>query len=122
MRWYLTECNGDWEHSFGVRIDTLDNPGWQLTIDLTETAWAQAQYPLQTIKRSATDWLQYAIKDSRFHGCSGPLNLEELIDRFFALLETTTGIPAATTAETTTESPTEPTEPTEQQPPTPRST
>jgi hypothetical protein len=37
QRWYLGECNGDWEHSYGVRIDTLDNPGWIVTIDLHET-------------------------------------------------------------------------------------
>jgi hypothetical protein len=25
--WYTEECNGDWEHQFGVDIGTLDNPG-----------------------------------------------------------------------------------------------
>ena len=37
MQWYLAECNDDWEHSYGVKIDTLDNPGWTLKIDLRET-------------------------------------------------------------------------------------
>jgi hypothetical protein len=37
MQWYLDECNDDWEHSYGVKIDTLDNPGWTLKIDLRET-------------------------------------------------------------------------------------
>ena len=35
--WYLRQCNGDWEHLYGVTIETLDNPGWSVTIDLTGT-------------------------------------------------------------------------------------
>jgi len=22
--WYLAQCNGDWEHEFGIKIDTLE--------------------------------------------------------------------------------------------------
>jgi hypothetical protein len=32
MEWYTKQCNGDWEHSYGIRIDTIDNPGWSLTL------------------------------------------------------------------------------------------
>lgn len=35
--WYLSNCDGDWEHVYGVKLETLDNPGWILTIDLAET-------------------------------------------------------------------------------------
>ena len=35
--WYLQMCDGDWEHSYGVEIKTLDNPGWNVEIDLTGT-------------------------------------------------------------------------------------
>ena len=24
--WYQSQCDGDWEHEFGIRIETLDNP------------------------------------------------------------------------------------------------
>jgi hypothetical protein len=26
--WYAEQCDGDWEHQFGVSVETLDNPGW----------------------------------------------------------------------------------------------
>ena len=26
--WYMAHCDDDWEHSFGVTIETIDNPGW----------------------------------------------------------------------------------------------
>jgi immunity protein 53 of polymorphic toxin system len=35
--WYVSQCHGDWEHSWGVKIDTLDNPGWSISIHLDET-------------------------------------------------------------------------------------
>ena len=34
--WYNSRCDGDWEHEFGIKIDTLDNPGWKITIDIDE--------------------------------------------------------------------------------------
>jgi hypothetical protein len=37
MGWYASQCNGDWEHHYGVEIGTLDNPGWTVTIDLEDT-------------------------------------------------------------------------------------
>ncbi len=37
QNWYLSECNEDWEHSYGVKIETLDNPGWSVTINLEDT-------------------------------------------------------------------------------------
>ena len=35
--WYVSQCNGDWEHSGGVKIDTLENPGWSISINVDET-------------------------------------------------------------------------------------
>jgi hypothetical protein len=35
--WYSKQCDGSWEHHYGVSIDTLDNPGWTVVVDLTGT-------------------------------------------------------------------------------------
>ena len=35
--WYTRCCDGEWEHRYGVCIETLDNPGWLIRIDLTGT-------------------------------------------------------------------------------------
>lgn len=32
-RWFQNRCDGLWEHRFGVKIETTDNPGWLLTFD-----------------------------------------------------------------------------------------
>jgi hypothetical protein len=31
---YRSECNGDLEHQYGIKIETLDNPGWSVEIVL----------------------------------------------------------------------------------------
>lgn len=82
--WYANECNGDWEHSFGVKIDTLDNPGWTLDIDLRETEWENLGLPRHVEERTENDWIQYEVADQKFQACGGPGNLGELISLFFS--------------------------------------
>ena len=36
-KWYFSMCDGSWEHFYGVKIDTLDNPGWMVLIDIIDT-------------------------------------------------------------------------------------
>ncbi|MGT2440121.1 Imm53 family immunity protein [Bradyrhizobium betae] len=36
-RWYAAQCNGDWEHTYGITIETLDNPGWSFKVELRDT-------------------------------------------------------------------------------------
>jgi hypothetical protein len=72
-----------------VKIDTLDNPGWIVTIDLYETVWANVTVDRRREERSETDWIQTEISGSRFVGCGGPLNLTEVVAEFFRILEQT---------------------------------
>ena len=37
QEWFASNCDGDWEHDFGIRIETMSDPGWMVTIDLEET-------------------------------------------------------------------------------------
>ena len=83
QKWYQSQCNGDWEHTCGVKIDTLDNPGWSLTVDLAGTNLAARSFT--RIDRLAdTNWFYCEVRDSRFEGRGGPLMLEELIKTFLA--------------------------------------
>jgi hypothetical protein len=38
QEWYASVCDGDWEHSYGIRIKTTDNPGWVLVVDPEHTS------------------------------------------------------------------------------------
>ncbi len=85
QEWYSTQCNHDWEHSYGVKIDTLDNPGWIVTIDLAETELEGLLVQRQRVERSESNWIQHEVVDDKFIACGGPFNLEELIESFLTL-------------------------------------
>ncbi len=55
--WYQTRSDGLWERSHGVTIESLDNPGWLVTIDLDGTPLENHAMPAVTLETSAVDWL-----------------------------------------------------------------
>lgn len=82
--WYATQCDGEWEHSFGVTVDTLDNPGWSLRIDLRDTALDGREFPAREVHRSDHDWFAVRVTGNQFEAACGPLNLSEAIHEFRA--------------------------------------
>lgn len=87
MKWYATHCDGKWEHQFGVRIETLDNPGWIVEVDLTETELAERSYASRTVNRSQRDWLNCKVENQRFIGAGDVTKLTELIREFLSFAE-----------------------------------
>jgi hypothetical protein len=91
MRWYLAECNGNWEHSYGVEIGTLDNPGWTLKIDLRETRLngkpfakverGQIAQDLEEWRRLGS-WCVADVRGDSFEAVCGPLDLPVVIQIF----------------------------------------
>lgn len=82
MAWYQSQCDGDWEHQHGIRIGTLDNPGWSLDVDLVATPVEDRVAPQQLLERSEKDWLFVEVKENTFRARGGPGNLGEMIDAF----------------------------------------
>ncbi|MEO5584513.1 MAG: immunity 53 family protein [Flavobacteriales bacterium] len=88
QQWYQSQTDGNWEHSYGVKIETLDNPGWQLKIDLAGTDLWEKDLDWVMIERSENDWVGYKIKDMTFYASGGPMNLTEIIGIFREMVET----------------------------------
>jgi hypothetical protein len=83
QEWYLANCNGDWEHTYGVTIETLDNPGWALTVDLEDTYLMDVPFEKVQIQRGEeNDWILCRKDGFKFQGDGGPENLEEIIQVF----------------------------------------
>lgn len=89
QQWYRRQCNGDWEHSFGVVIDTLDNPGWHVSIDLIQTELEHK--PFASISRGHSeddaDWIICKVEKSHFVASGGAGNLTELPGVFLSWAE-----------------------------------
>jgi hypothetical protein len=66
---YASQLDGDWEHEWSVRIETIDTPGWLVKIDLEETELSScanddSKYAVDLKKRAPT----VACVESRLRG------------------------------------------------------
>ncbi|NRQ31606.1 hypothetical protein HII36_07085 [Nonomuraea sp. NN258] len=93
--WYSSQCDGDWEHGYGVTIDTLDNPGWILKVDLVGTSLEGASKGSMEVDRSDDDWVRVWSDGVQFQGVCGPLNLGEMLDAFRQFTDTASPPPPA---------------------------
>ena len=89
--WYREQCDGRWERRFGVKIDTLDNPGWSLTIDLSGTVLDDKEFiptaygiDEDDSHPDDDDWLICRVEDSQFRAYGGPAKLDEMARVFLA--------------------------------------
>src|SRR5688500_11087080 len=82
QHWCLSQCDGDWEHGFGVHIETLDNPGWIVKINLIGTELEGQRFDRIKIERSEQDWILSWVEEDIFKCASGPLNLDESLSFF----------------------------------------
>jgi hypothetical protein len=100
QQWYLAQCDGEWEHSIGVTIDTIDNPGWSVKICVERTELASAPFEPVKTTVSETSWLLCRVTERkegaltrsspnyrRFEGFGGALNLSDIIGIFRTWVE-----------------------------------
>ena len=87
-RWYINQCNGDWEHQYGIVIETLDNPGWWVKIDLIGTSLEGKEFEeiSEGINKShhpiSDDWIHCRLDNNKFDGAGDPIKLERIISVF----------------------------------------
>lgn len=84
--WYACQCDGDWEHSYGVSLETLDNPGWLLQIDLTDTELEGR--PFQAIHEGDSDndanWMQCKVELGKFQAAGAISSLPAMLETFLS--------------------------------------
>lgn len=82
QEWYSANCNGDWEHQYGVKINTLDNPGWEVVIDLADTKAENLEIEYKLYQETADDWYGYSIENGVFKAAGDPTKLGMLFKIF----------------------------------------
>ncbi len=80
--WFLEQCDGRWEHRFGVKIETLDNPGWTVAISLDHTPLEQANFPEYSDVEPDVTWAKCWKEGTEFRGVGGPNELERILRIF----------------------------------------
>lgn len=88
QEWYAERCDGDLGTLLRSQyFDTLDNPGWIVTIDSADTPWSELVVPRAITEGTGPDWIQSEVVSSQFVGMGGPHMLDQILCRFFALIE-----------------------------------
>lgn len=82
IEWFKSNCDGDWEHSYGVMISTLDNPGWSVEIYLYGTELEDKVFDEISINNNENDWMFCTVKDYFFKGMGDPDKLEAILKAF----------------------------------------
>jgi hypothetical protein len=82
--WYEAQCDGGWEHTFGIHIETLDNPGWCVKIDVRDTILEGLPFTEIRSGDSAKDasWIDCKVEGLQFHGAGDSSRLEEIVVHF----------------------------------------
>jgi len=85
--WYLSQCDGGWEHENEIEIRSLDNPGWWIRIPLSGTNLQARPFGRLEVERSDDDWVRAWLEDDSWCAAAGPLNLTEALNAFLAWAE-----------------------------------
>lgn len=80
--WYARHCDGDWEHDARIRIRTLDNPGWQLWVNIEGTELSGKVIPRTREELSDEDWTDLRCDGSAFDAACGPRGLGRIVAAF----------------------------------------
>jgi len=86
QQWYRIHCDGEWEHDNGIVIETTDNPGWWVKINLRGTELRGK--PFGEVRRGELTadpqppWLHCYIEDETFNGAGDPTTLHEILNTF----------------------------------------
>ncbi|WP_407560094.1 Imm53 family immunity protein [Streptomyces sp. 184] len=77
--WYAEQCDGDREHEFGVKIETLDNPGWLIQVDLPGTSKEGVTLAPELAEETDGSWLHSSADGSILRIACGPKDLERAV-------------------------------------------
>jgi hypothetical protein len=87
-KWYLAHCDGRREHHHGIKIESTDNPGWWVHVDLKGTQFATREFA--KIEKGLgpnghpkdESWISCSVENGTFSGAGDSTRLQEILDIF----------------------------------------
>ena len=86
QNWYQQNCDGYWEHLYGITIGNIDNPGWTVRIDLDDTPY-EDKFFHKIERENGESWLVCEKQDTKFKGYGSSDNLYEILNIFKLWIE-----------------------------------
>jgi len=93
QNWYKNQCDGVWEHSTGILIESCDNPGWWVKVNLQGTslqgrAFVEIAEGVNAQRFAiGPEWLSCRIEGDVWHGAGDETKLERILGIFLAWSE-----------------------------------
>lgn len=81
--WYVNQCDGTWEHQFGIMIETTDNPGWWVQADV---GLAYSMIPIEVGEIGKGKWIRISICDGKFSAAGDPGSINDLLSSLTNIL------------------------------------
>ncbi len=87
VNWFKDNCDGSWECSTGIQITTLDKPGWEVEIDISNTSIANIHLDWILNEKSKHDWYGVKVEDHKFNASGDAGKLKFLLEMFKVMIE-----------------------------------
>ncbi|MEM9340356.1 MAG: Imm53 family immunity protein [Bacteroidota bacterium] len=82
-KWFASQCDGDWEHESCIKINTIDNPGWSISIDIRNTSLEGLEVSHEK-STSDLDWFKASSNGLVFSAFCGVENLTDVLNFFMS--------------------------------------
>jgi hypothetical protein len=87
QNWFKTNCDGEWEHREVIQITTLDNPGWEIEIDISKTSIANMDLKWILNENGRKDWHGVKIENQKFTAAGDSGKLIFILGLFREMIE-----------------------------------
>lgn len=89
QEWFLDHCDGEWEHTARITIDSCDNPGWWVKIDIKGTDLENKEFKefrTGDFSRNMPQppWIHCYVENGVFNGAGDAMQLENILQCFLA--------------------------------------
>jgi hypothetical protein len=90
QKWFSAQCNGDWEHRYGINITTCDNPGWWVKINLEGTSLSNKHFETKAENLDSNGfaadsrWFKCHVENNVWNGAGDETKLEMILQSFLS--------------------------------------
>ena len=85
--WFANNCDGAWEKNEIIQITNIDNPGWEVEIDISKTSIAKLKVKWILNENGKQDWYGVKIENQKFTAAGDIKKLPFLLTLFREIIK-----------------------------------